>query len=53
MPTWDPNGVLGNTDNMYNNCFTIITLNGAGATVDYYQVPLLQAARKFNVSDTV
>ncbi|HTW45089.1 MAG TPA: metallophosphoesterase [Acidobacteriaceae bacterium] len=53
MPTWDPNGVLGTTDNMYNNCFAMMTLNGASATVEYYEVPLLQAARKFNVVDVV
>ena len=51
MPTWDPNGVLGTTDNMYNNCFAMMTLSGASATVDYYEVPLLQPARKFNVTD--
>jgi methyl coenzyme M reductase beta subunit len=53
MPTWDPNGAVGNTANMYNNCFAMMTLNGASATVEYYEVPLLQAARKFNVTDDV
>jgi hypothetical protein len=38
---------------MYNNCFAMMTLNGASATVDYYEVPLLQPARKFNVTDEV
>jgi hypothetical protein len=26
--------------------------DGASATVDYYEVPLLKEARKFNVTDT-
>ena len=52
MPTWDSNGVLGTSGNMYNNCFAMMTLNGASATVDYYEVPLLKEARKFNVTDT-
>ena len=51
MPTWDPNGVLGTSNNMYNNCFAMMTLTGSSATVDYYQVPLLQPARKFDVTD--
>lgn len=46
MPTWDPKGVLGTTNNMYNNCFAIMTLTGSSATVEYYKVPLLQPARK-------
>jgi len=53
MPTWDMNGVLGNTDNMYNNCFAMMTLNGASAAVDYYEVPLRQSARKLNVTDVL
>lgn len=53
MPTWDRNGVLGFSKNMYNNCFAMMTLNGASATVDYYEVPLLQPARKFDVTDVV
>jgi hypothetical protein len=52
MPTWDSNGELGTSANMYNNCFAMMTLNGASATVDYYEVPLLKEARKFNVTDT-
>jgi hypothetical protein len=52
MPTWDPKGVLGSSNNMYNNCFAMMTLNGASATVDYYEVPLLKAARKLDVTDT-
>lgn len=53
MPTWDPNGVLSVSGNMYNNCFAMATLNGTSATVEYYEVPLLQEARKFNVTDVV
>jgi hypothetical protein len=53
MPTWDTNGVLGSTPDMYNNCFAMMTLNGASAAVDYYEVPLLGPARKFNVRDVV
>jgi Calcineurin-like phosphoesterase len=53
MPSWDRNGVLGFTKDMYNNCFAMMTLNGASATVEYYEVPLLQAARKLDVTDVV
>jgi hypothetical protein len=52
MPTWDTNGTLGTTANMYNNCFAMMTLKGASATVDYYEVPLPGGVRKFNVTDT-
>lgn len=51
MPTWNSNGELGTSANMYNNCFAMMTLNGASATVDYYDVPLLKEARRFNVTD--
>jgi hypothetical protein len=51
MPTWDPDGVLGTSNNMYDNCFAIMTLAQASATVDYYAVPLLQPARRLPVSD--
>lgn len=51
MPTWDKTTVLGTTDNMYNNCFAFMTLTGPSATVDYYQVPLLGTASKFNLVD--
>jgi hypothetical protein len=53
MPTWDPNAVLGTSKDMYNNCFAMMSVNGASATVEYYEVPLLENARKFNVTDTV
>lgn len=52
MPTWDPNGVLGTSNNMYDNCFAIMTLIGAAAMVDYYDVPLLKPAKKL-VTDTL
>lgn len=52
MPGWNPDGVLGTSANMYNNCFAMMTLNGGSATVDYYEVPLLQGMRKLNVTDT-
>jgi hypothetical protein len=32
---------------------SMMTLNGASAAVEYYEVPLLQEARKFNVTDAV
>jgi Calcineurin-like phosphoesterase len=53
MPTWDPNAVLGGVDNMYNNCFAMMSLSGPSATVEYYEVPLIQSARKFSVTDRV
>jgi hypothetical protein len=53
MPTWNPKGVLGTSNNMYNNCFAMMTLAGASATVEYYEVPLLQSARKFDVTDGI
>jgi len=52
-PAWDPNRVLNTSKNMYNNCFAMMTLNGASATVEYYEVPLDQPARKFDVTDVV
>jgi predicted phosphodiesterase len=51
MPKWNTNGVLGVTDKDYNNCFAFMTLNGADANVDYYQVPLLGTAIKLTVND--
>lgn len=51
MPTWDPNAVLGTTDNMYNNCFAMMTLTGTSANVDYYQVPPDGPAARFDVKD--
>jgi hypothetical protein len=51
MPTWNKNAQLGNNGESYNNCFAIMTLNGASANVDYYQVPIDGAAVKFDVVD--
>jgi hypothetical protein len=51
MPTWDPKAVLATSNNMYNNCFAMMTLTGASATVEYYQVPLLKPAVPFPVTD--
>jgi hypothetical protein len=51
MPTWAADAVLGLSNNMYNNCFAIMTLTGTAATVEYYEVPLLQSARKYEVVD--
>jgi hypothetical protein len=53
MPAWDTNAVLGSVDNMYNNCFAMMSVNGPSATVEYYEVPLLGKSRRFNVTDTV
>ncbi len=51
LPTWKTNCQLGSTEGAYNNCFAMMTLNGASATVDYYQVPLMKSAVKFPFSD--
>jgi len=53
MPTWDPSRVLNASKDMYNNCFAMMTLNGASATVEYYEVPLLDPARKYDAKDVV
>ena len=53
LPTWNSKVQLGNNGTSYNNCFAIMTLKGASATVDYYQVPIGGAAQKFPVSDSV
>ena len=53
LPTWSPAAVLGCTRDVYNNAFAILTLAGSGASVDYYQVPLLQAASKLPLTDTL
>jgi hypothetical protein len=39
LPTWNPAANLGSTDGQYDNAFAIMTLNGAAAVVNYYQVP--------------
>ena len=53
MSTWDPKGVLGISDNAYNNCFAMMTLNGASARVEYYEVPQGGGLRRFDVTDEV
>jgi Calcineurin-like phosphoesterase len=52
LPTWNSQSQLGNNGESYNNCFAMMTLNGASATVDYYQVPLTKKAVKFGFSDS-
>jgi len=51
MPKWLEFGVLKSTDDTYNNCFAMMTLSGAAATVDYYEVPLMKDAIKLSVTD--
>ena len=53
LPTWNPSAILGTTDEQYNNAFAIMTLNGANATVNYYQVPILEAASALPFTDTI
>jgi Calcineurin-like phosphoesterase len=52
-PTWNSKGVLAMNQDDYNHCFAIMTLTGASANVDYYQVPGLQAAVKLPVTDNM
>jgi Calcineurin-like phosphoesterase len=51
-PTWNANGVLNDNGTDYNNCFAMMTLSGASANVDYYQVPILGTATRLNVTDS-
>lgn len=51
LPAWDPNGQLGNNGTSYDNCFALMTLNGASANVEYYRVPILGTATKLAVTD--
>ncbi len=53
LPTWNKAGQLGNNGESYNNCFAMMTLNGASANVEYYQVPILGTASKLPVTDSV
>jgi predicted phosphodiesterase len=53
LPTWNPSAILGNNGTQYNNAFAIMTLNGASASVNYYQVPLLQSASQLPFTDTI
>ncbi len=52
LPLWNPNGVLGDNGTDYSHAFAIMTLNGASANVDYYQVPILGTALKLSVTDS-
>jgi hypothetical protein len=52
LPTWDPNAALGNNGTDYSHAFAIMTLNGASANVDYYQIPVLGTASKLAVTDS-
>jgi hypothetical protein len=51
MPTWNASGILSDNGTDYNNCFAIMTLMGATANVDYYQVPVLGTATRLDVTD--
>jgi hypothetical protein len=51
LPTWNAAGVLGDNGTDYAHAFAIMTLTGATANVDYYQVPVLGTAAKFPVTD--
>ena len=53
LPTWNPSATLGNNGTEYNNAFAIMTLNSALASVNYYQVPLLQPATQLPFTDTI
>jgi hypothetical protein len=53
LPTWNPSAILGSNGTDYNNAFAIMTLNNATATVNYYQVPLLQGASPLPFTDRI
>lgn len=53
MPGWNQAAVLGNNGSDYDHAFALLTLDGASATVDYYQVPILGTASRLPVSDQV
>jgi hypothetical protein len=52
-PTWNSKGILGDNGTQYDNCFAIMTLEGAAAKVDYYTVPILKKAARLDVADAV
>jgi hypothetical protein len=52
LPDWNTQGVLGNNGTDYNHCFAVLTLTGASATVDYYQVPVLKPFQKLPISES-
>jgi hypothetical protein len=51
LPTWSPNAVLGDNGTDYAHGFAIMTLKGASASVEYYQVPILGTASRLPVTD--
>lgn len=51
LPTWNSKAVLGNNGTDYAHAFAIMTLSGASANVDYYQVPVLGTAQQLLVGD--
>jgi hypothetical protein len=51
LPTGNPKGVLGDNGTDYAHGFAIMTLKGASANVDYYQVPVLETASRRPVTD--
>jgi hypothetical protein len=51
MPTWDAKGVLGASSGAYNNCFAMMTLSGASAEVEYFEVPQGGGLTKFEIVD--
>jgi hypothetical protein len=53
MPAWAPDCELETSENMYNNCFAFMTLNGPSATVEYYEVEPMQPARRYQAVDRV
>lgn len=53
LPTWNAASQLATNGNVYNNGFAIMTLNGASATVNYYQVPILKPFVPMAVSDSI
>jgi predicted phosphodiesterase len=53
LPTWNPSAILDNNGTEYNNAFAMMTLNGASATVNYYQVPLFKPAVPLPFTDTI
>ncbi len=52
LPTWNPSGVVGDNGTDYAHAFAIMTLNGASANIDYYQVPVLGTASRLTVMDS-
>jgi hypothetical protein len=51
LPKWNRKGVLGDNGTDYAHGFAIMTLKGASANVDYFQVPVLRTASRLPVTD--